>query len=312
MLTLVYWIFGVSDTTFQWSRILPMLHVLLPLLLVVGVSKKRIWDDWEWGAPIALGLFCFAPGFYYWSLNLHGHAYATLYLLVAFCIGLLLGDADQERQNRKFWLKDRFLYLALVVCGFGSIYMILTHTFIVCAAPMVGMLLHRNPVSPKRWILSGFFVGVGLILANAVHVSQVAYFLNSYSLAWLDQFGSAVERSQGSGHIELPSFITILGQYSDHVRAWFRVNSLHLLWLGLGMAVLSFSVLRVRVQMVTALLLAFVACSVWLFVFRSHAQAHPHLVPRIYQLVYVTTVLIGVRFVSEVVRARSKTQLQRS
>ena len=269
-----YALFGSEATVFQWTRLIPLAHVLVSVLLFVVAAERKLWPDDRWITPLLALLVLLPPAMREWAISLHGHAYTSAYVLLGLALGL---SADDSRHRLG-------KIAAAFALGFLSNYMLLTAAFVVCAAPLSGSLL-----SPRRsdhrlaFALSGA-IGLGLVAAFGVHYLQIANQFG-WNEARLDQFGVLAVRSGAAS--AGTSGGDLFDQYQTDVARFFGLSPLLMLLIGFWGGLCQPGPLRARLNPVLAVTLASAASWAWIFLMREHALKHGHVNPRIFLLVYV-------------------------
>ena len=269
-----YALFGADATVFQWTRLVPLAHVLGSVLLFLALAQRRLWPGDPWITVAMAALMLLPPAVRDWTLSLHGHAYSSAYVLLGLCLGL---SADEGRPER--WRLGGAFVLGLL-----SNYMLLTAAFVVFAAPLVGSLLSPDGRSHRAGFWSSIMVGLGLVTAFGLHFLQIASQFG-WSEARLDQFGVLAFRSAGGG--TGVSLGELFGQYQTDVTRFFGLSPLAMMLIGLWMAFCYPGQRRSRLRLALAVILAGSASWTWIFVMRQHAFEHGHVNPRIFLLVYV-------------------------
>lgn len=281
VLYLFFKVFGDEDGRITLARFIPWIHILFSVLLFAFVAEKQVCRGWPWAKILIAGAIFWSPSIYRWAPSLHGSAYSTSYLLLAMTLGMCFG------QMKKVWF-PRFI---LFILGFLSNYMLLTNSLVMIAAPYVGFLLSEKSQSKKEaLILSGFVLG-GLVTAFCVHFVQVSVFLGSISLAWEDQIGTALRRG-GEGDGSGPSRLELIGLYSSHVRAFFRVGALDMVWIGLFAAWIYPGSKNRKRNFMWAIGLAALASYFWVMLMKSHSVEHHHINPRIFLLLFASWICL--------------------
>jgi hypothetical protein len=281
--TLWFWIFGNSDTSYQWSRLGPLFCIIFSVLALTWSLSKTLFIGWEWSAPTFALLVFFVPALNFWSINLHGHAFSTTVILLAFAMGNLT-------TLKRFQTQRTVMYFSIFcfICGFISNYMLLTASFAVFFAPTIGACLSTQPVNAKLAFTLSFCVGLGLVGAFVVHLWQIAIYLDSWPDAIHEQFSTAVLRT--TAEKVGPNRVMLIGQYSHHVRRFFWISSITMVLLGFFFVWLHESLILIKKQLGAALVLSFFAGYAWIMLLKNHSIDHPHVNPRIFMPLFVTWV----------------------
>ena len=284
VLTAVFAIFGESDESFRWARLIPMFLILSSLLLLTYAAEKTVFKNWKWGRFWFLLLVIFVPGLRWWAINLHGHAYSSACVFVGLSLGMLSTLPDFRQRS-----KQLLLLASAFAIGVVSNYALLTGAFIVCASPIVGQLLcdmrnsKKESFDFKNGLGLSFTVGLGLVAAWIIHLGQVAVVLGSWADAWHEQMSIAsaramVERSNN------PTRLMLIGRYSDLASRFFFFKALTMLPLTYYLAWLH---RPPRMRLCLASTVAILACYAWILLLKNHSIDHPHVNPRVFMLLYV-------------------------
>lgn len=277
-------VFGTSEAVWQWTRILPMLHVLFGAMLFLHAAHLLLWRQHPWARAIAAIFLLFPPGMRPWAISLHGHAYCSSYILAGLGIGMLATAGH---------LRFRTAAIGCFLLGFFSNYMLLTAAFVVCAAPLVGsILLGRD----ERWFAArsmgiklSFVVGLGLVAAFTVHFFQVAHQFGLHE-AWIDQFGTYFNRASKATNQK--SRVQMLGWYSNHCETFWGISSLAMTVIGSLLAWMHPESVRRRSGLWVGLILSGVASYAWIMIIKNHSIGHWHVNPRIFYLMYAAFIAV--------------------
>ena len=275
VLAAVYAVFGTGETVLRWSRLLPLAHVLVAVLLLLALAERRLWPGREWITTVMFALALYPPALRDWSLSVHGHSYSSAYIMLGLSLGLLGG----EGRHRPWRIAAAF------VLGFLSNYMLLTGAFVVCAAPLVGSLLVPDRRSQGFAVALSGTVGLGLLAAFGVHYLQIVSQFG-WSEAWRDQFG--VFTARASVGVPGTSAMELFYQYKTEVLRYFGITPVVMLLIGLWGSVGYPGSARARLALGLGVTLAFASSWAWIFLMRQHSFEHWHVNPRIFLLVYLS------------------------
>jgi len=274
VLAAVQALFGPGETVMRWSRLLPLAHVLVALLLLLGLSERRLWPGQEWITTVMAALALYPPVLRDWSLSLHGHSYSSAYIMLGLGLGLL----GEEGRHRPWRLAAGF------VLGILSNYMLLTGAFVVCAAPLVGSLLVPDRRRHGFAVVLSGMVGLGLVIAFGVHYLQIVDQFGWHE-ARLDQFGVFSARA-GAG-VAGTSRNELFSQYQTEVQRYFGITPVVMLLIGLWGSLGYAGSARARLAPGLGVALAFAGSWAWIFLMRQHSLEHGHVNPRIFLLIYL-------------------------
>ncbi|MBI3542656.1 MAG: hypothetical protein HY075_05210 [Deltaproteobacteria bacterium] len=284
VLALTYGLFGTGRAVFQWTRLIPLAHVVLAMLFFLWAAERRVWRGNRWVAPFVALFVLFAPAMRPWAVGLHGHAYSSAYILTGLGLGLIAG----ERRYR-----FEALAAAAFAIGFVSNYMLLTGAFAVFGAPLVGGLLAaEKPGDCCGWrggAVLAFVAGVGLAAGFGTHFAQVAAQFTAHD-AWIDLTGTMGNRMAKLAYE--PSRVQLLGQYSNHVYGFWGVSSLAMLLLGALAGWLHPGAKAYRRNLFLAVLVGGLASYGWIMVMKNHSIGHPHVNPRVFLVMYAAFVSV--------------------
>jgi len=290
-----YAVFGKSDTTLQWFRLVPLLLALSSVMALSLAMAKWVFPEWKWGQAVVLPWLLFVPAWGYWTLQIHGQSYATTTLIWGLVLGLWSSDEKFLNSETPKWP----LYLTGFVLGFLSHYFLLTFCFVLFASPWVAQAFSKNPANGKLAFRISFFIGLGLVAAFVVHLWQIAVFLESWNEALHEQLYIAFERGANVRRADPPDIrIRLIGQYSQHVYSFFNISSLSMLVIGTLASWLHYCSNELRKSKAISILVAFLASYVWVMVMKNHSIDHPHFNPRIFMLLYVTFIAVVASLVS--------------
>jgi hypothetical protein len=286
-------IFGTNDRVFQWTRVIPMLSLLLAAILFFWAAERTLWKGARWFRPAAALLLLLAPGMRPWGISLHGHAYSSSYILAGLAFGILAAEAKYFRK----------CLAGAVAIGFCSNYMLLTGAFVAFFAPTVGGLLSATVTgagtgtgtahsdrSRKQFtvlrnaaILS-LAVGTGLFLAYVVHFFQVVH-----QFGWqetvADQFGTiAARNAKLAGNI--PSRVQMLGYYSNHCYTFWGISTLAMAALTAFLSWIFPAAPRNKALLLGSVLVAGLGSYSWIMIMLNHSLGHTHVNPRIFYLMF--------------------------
>jgi hypothetical protein len=265
--------------------------VLLASLYLLYVLNRVVFKGWLWGSLLVAVPLLVNPAMRYWILNLHGHAYSSSIILSLMALGMA-ENFDKSRPRSPVLVIAGIL--AAFLGGFYSNYMLMTGTFVVFAAPAVGFFLgvQSQASLQSNWgrpLKLCFAVGLGLVASQALHFYQVANFLESWSLAWQDLFGTALAR--GADQVATTRLM-LIGQYSIHVRTFFNVGSIAMVVYGILFCFLHQKPFRETRFKVLALVIAFCASYGWIMAMKTHSIIHTHVNPRIFLLLYCSFLIV--------------------
>lgn len=260
---------------------LPILRMILAtlgflsLLTLVLQARKYIFSPtFPYAVPFLLAGLFFVPNFYLWNLTFTGVSYSNFCILAT----LALGMSAQGKKTLTWPMRIGFFVL-----GFLCIYFYMAMIFVACLSPLIGGLMVPASTRWRRLLECCFWVGVGITGGYLLHFWQVAAEVQSWSLAWEDQIGTFINRS-GDESPSGPSRIQLIGQYSDHTRAFFRINSLHLAFSGLFLAWLLPN--KNRHSLVAAVLVSLTASYIWILLLKRSSTIHTFLFPQLFLTLY--------------------------
>ncbi|MGE0614111.1 MAG: hypothetical protein AB7P04_00600 [Bacteriovoracia bacterium] len=270
---------GGDDSTIPYARMLPLLCTLAAVLFLILTAAREVVPAWPWSrAALALPLFL-APAIYQWGLTLVGVSYADALTLAGLALGM------RKAVKTPWWW----------ALGFAGIYVQFTSVFVICASPLVGRLLRPERLNWRRGLRDSFVVGLGILAGYAVHFTQVALFLASFSDAWQDQIATYLGRSGGA---PVP-LLKLVFEYSQHVAGFFRIGAFQMLALSFLAAWLYLGPRHRRAQFAAASGLALVASYVWIVLMRHSAVVHYFIFPHVFVLLYACWAVILVSVIAQ-------------
>jgi hypothetical protein len=298
VLAALFAVFGDSDEALMRMRLLPLLLVLAAALALALAVRRYTLGGWPWGAPLLLAGLLVTPALSFWSLSLYGHGYSNACILAALALGLVASEPRAAGRGR--WA----LVGAAFLLGCLSNLFLLEAAFVVCAAPLLGHLLVREPGSRRLALQLSAAVAAGLCLVWLVHLGQVAHHLGSLSLALEDQLGTALLRTEtcpGSGRAGMLCALSAAGG------PMFGVGALSMLASGLFAAWLQRRRGPGR-RLGQALLLAAAAAIVFPMLFGHHAVLHLDRLPRIFLGLFAAWLVAWLSLAEERLRTGSHIQ----
>jgi len=293
VLAALFAVFGDSDEALMRMRLLPLLLVLASALALALAVRRYALGGWDWGAPLLLGGLLVTPALSFWSLSLYGHGYSNACILAALALGLVASDPRAAGRGRWVVLSTAFLL------GWLSNLFLIEAAFVVCAAPVVGHLLVREPHSRRLALQLSAAVAAGLCLVWLVHLAQVAHHLGSLSLALEDQLGTALLRTETRAESGRAGMLCALSAAGGPM---FGVGALSMLASGLFAAWLQRSRGPGR-RLAKALLLAAAAAIVFPMLFGHHAVLHLDRLPRIFLGLFAAWGIVLLSLAEERLRA---------
>lgn len=272
----IFTVFGDSPTVVMWGRLVPIFLVLWGLWFFSQQLLNLIKPRWEWCVPLVFAAVLLAPQVYQMVVSYHGLSYMTAWILFALGVGMHPRLSMAKKSGLAF------------LFGFLSHQFNLTGTFVVFAAPAVGALFLGGEKHYKDAVRLSFFVGVGMVVAFVIHFLQLAA-LVGWDDAWLDQFGTAINRGTWD---EPPSRIQLIGIYSRLVNGGYRIGSISMLVSGLFFLWLIRDQKLAKWRYAGALVLSFVASYVWILLLKKHSVIHQHLNPMIFVFLFATWLVV--------------------
>jgi hypothetical protein len=243
---------------------------------------------------------------YMHGLHFEGYAHSAFLVQLALLVRILFSREPVSLAS----------YAALFGLGFLQGWLSFEYAFVVTGAVIPLALLagtgRSEPIFGKIWPIV-LLCGGGFTLAHVLHFAQVAAFYHSFAGALEDYSGRAMYRFSG-------------GQQKSYLMmtSWVCLKYLRILWFnprdphfGPLMFLLSFSVLGygiafrvglrpylarfperlmlfVEGRILQAVLWSYGLAAIWVLVMPSHAEAHTHIVPRIFFLAYFVMVVVFV------------------
>lgn len=284
-----YKIFGINGTAIKAARIFSIL-ILFIALLVFSLRASRVLipsSTWTIGGPVFFFTALWtAPAVYKWSGSLFGHPLSSAMILFSIILGF------SSKTSLRTWV------LAIGVGVISNLFL-LEGAFVTAAGPLIGALLAgkcSNPNAIKRALGLSVAVGVGLLAIWLIHFAQVAFFLESWTLAIQDQIGTALSR----GDIrENPTRIQMLGRVSEAVGSHFRVGAFSMFVFG-GFCLWLACPKKESVvgkQLMTALLIAGFSSYCFPLLMVLHSYVHLFRVPRLFLLEYVVFITVTAKVI---------------
>ncbi|MEE2830195.1 MAG: MMPL family transporter [Myxococcota bacterium] len=210
-------LFGDGPGALQRIRLFPALLVLLALVFFVGTAQREALGDWRWGAPLLAGILGASPAVYEASISLYGHSYSNACLLVGLGLGMLVGRSAPEQDSPR---ARHGLLFAGFTLGLLSNLMLIEAAFATLVAPAVGWLLCPRRGGLRLLAKLSLAILAGEVLIFLIHFGQVAWHLNSISLAFADQTGSAALRAVNHGN----SLTRLFGDFSQGTKQMFHLG----------------------------------------------------------------------------------------
>lgn len=279
----IFSIFGDSPTVILWGRLIPVFLVLSGLWFFTRQVLLLVKPRWEWCAPIIFAAVLLAPQVYQMVVTYHGLSYMTALIFFAFGVGL----------HPRLSVSKKMFFSFLL--GFLSHHFNLTGTFVVFAAPAVGTLFLGGKDIYKTAVRLSFFVGLGMVSAFVLHFAQLSA-LVGWKDAWVDQFGTAVNRGTWN---EPPSRLQLIGIYSRLVNGGFRIGSIAMLASGLFFIWLIRDQKFEKRRYSLGLIAAFVASYTWILLMKKHSVIHQHLNPMTFVFLFAAWLVILCQLVSD-------------
>lgn len=197
-----------------------MNHIWLLRLLPLGFGLLAAWVFFQSlarafgprqavfiaAACVVLPMFnAYMPGLHY-----QGYSFALLLLELSLVV-------------RGLWVTGGFqswYWFAFFMFGFLQGWLSFDQCFVVCLAPVPFWLLRRAEGAEPRasWlVLSVGLLGMGFVLAHALHFLQVAAELGGLHQAYEEFRRTAGERAGRTGAVEMPPFLLrVLGPMDNH------------------------------------------------------------------------------------------------
>lgn len=282
---------GDSQRLVLMSRFIPLFLTLIAMLFFAQEVRDRVLGGWQWGAAWVLGLMAITPNFYFWSSSVTGVGYSSACVLLGLMLGLRISETDALSPKRRYLFWGTSFVLGLI-----SIYLVMTHVFAVCAAPWIGALLNPRAKRVLPGFKLSFIVGLGIVAGYLLHFWQVAAFLESWSLAFQDQFHTFFARGDDRSGI---SRVSAIGLFSDYARPFFRIGTLPLTISALFGAWLLRSKARSRSRNATAVILSCIASYAFILLMRQSAVVHWHVYPHVFALLYLTWMVVILQVAAE-------------
>jgi len=287
VIAMTFAVFGISDFTFQWTRLIPLFLIFFSIVAFILTMQNTYFDQWPWFKSAFAPLLFWPPAMRWWSISLHGHGYVTAIFFTLCAITWYSSYRSPSKSD------SIFLFVLAFLLGIVSNYMLLTFAFVVCAAPLVSGLLIGTKDSGMNGVKLSFVVGLGLVAAFFLHLAQIAWVVDSWAVAWDSQLRIAgiravVERSEPITRIML------IGRYSEYCAQFWWIGSLPLVVLGLFICSLqkvgAYS--QMRIYRVLGLLVAFLSSYAWVMALKNHSIDHPHVNPRIFIVLHMAFLVL--------------------
>jgi hypothetical protein len=238
------------------------------------------------------------------GLHAQGYEHAAFLCELALLVRIFFSSARPSMVH----------YAAIFGLGFLQGWLSFEYAFVVTGAAVPLALVaraHQSPVAVRKTLLVVILSGAGFTVAHMLHFLQVVQFYGTMSLA-LHEF-SARALYRWAGEVQKPYLVHVATNLIRYLKVlWFIPYNQHF---GPMLVLFSIIVILDRImtmkvstgphtrarwylalffdrRVVLPVLLSYGIAALWLLAMPSHAELHPHIVPRIFFFPYFVLVLI--------------------